>query len=160
MQYIASRQLIHRDLAARNILIFNSNVAKISDFGLCCKSDETFTYHASLTKKLPIKWLSIEALTNHIFSEKSDVWSFGILMHEVFTFGQVPYVTMNHDEVFEFLKSGRRLAQVEDMPDDLYEITMECWEETPENRPSFTELEQKFHKLIEKETASYGYLTQ
>uniref|UniRef100_A0A914EQQ5 Protein kinase domain-containing protein n=1 Tax=Acrobeloides nanus TaxID=290746 RepID=A0A914EQQ5_9BILA len=158
MQYIASKTLVHRDLAARNILLCGPNTAKISDFGLCCKCDETFTYHASLSKKLPIKWLAIEALKDHIFSEKSDVWSFGILLYEVYTFGKVPYTTMNHDEVLKFLQEGKRLDCPEGMPTELYDLAMQCWEESSQNRPNFTELEQKLHTLIENETESYGYL--
>src|SRR3569833_3173458 len=150
MNFIASKALVHRDLAARNILLCNSNVAKISDFGLCCKCDETtFTYQANLKKKLPIKWLSIEALTDHLFSEKSDVWSFGILIYEVFTFGKIPYTTMNHDEVLTFLQEGKRLDRPENMTEEIYELCRRCWEERPENRPSFGEVEENFHEILE-----------
>uniref|UniRef100_A0AC35GRG8 Protein kinase domain-containing protein n=1 Tax=Panagrolaimus sp. PS1159 TaxID=55785 RepID=A0AC35GRG8_9BILA len=73
MEYIASFNMVHRDLAARNILLYDGFHAKISDFGLCCHCDESFTYQASLNKKLPVRWLSIEALVDRRFSEKSDV---------------------------------------------------------------------------------------
>uniref|UniRef100_A0A914XVN2 Protein kinase domain-containing protein n=1 Tax=Panagrolaimus superbus TaxID=310955 RepID=A0A914XVN2_9BILA len=73
MQHVASFNMVHRDLAARNILLYDGFHAKISDFGLCCHCDESFTYQASLNKKLPVRWLAIEALTDRRFSEKSDV---------------------------------------------------------------------------------------
>jgi serine/threonine protein kinase len=158
MQYVASKNLIHRNLAARNILLCQNNVAKISDFGLCCTGDDSFIYQASLTKKLPIKWLSIEALTEHIFSEKSDVWSFGVLIYEVYTFGQIPYPTMSNEEMVEFLKSGQRLECPDGMSDDLYEIMRRCWMAMTEERPDFSQLEQDFHVLIEDITKNYGYL--
>jgi serine/threonine protein kinase len=160
MQFIASKTLVHRDLAARNILLCANNVAKISDFGLCCKCDETLTYQALVSKKLPIKWLAIETLVDHTFSQKSDVWSFGVLAYEMFTLGQVPYATLDHNEVFEFLKSGKRLERPEAMPEEVYEIVRTCWEENQNGRPDFTELEERFHNKLEKQTESYGYLTQ
>uniref|UniRef100_A0A914E5T0 Protein kinase domain-containing protein n=1 Tax=Acrobeloides nanus TaxID=290746 RepID=A0A914E5T0_9BILA len=159
MQYITSKQMIHRDLAARNILLTNNNVAKISDFGLCCTYNDGFSYQASLAKKLPIKWLSLEALTDHVFSEKSDVWAFGVLIYEMFAYGLVPYTTMHHDEVLAFLQEGNRLGCPEDMPNELYEITRKCWEENPDDRYTFADLEQKFRVMIENATESYGYLS-
>uniref|UniRef100_A0A914E2J5 receptor protein-tyrosine kinase n=1 Tax=Acrobeloides nanus TaxID=290746 RepID=A0A914E2J5_9BILA len=148
MQYIASRGLVHRDLAARNVLLFANSIAKISDFGLCCSIDENLTERSTLSLKLPIKWLSLEALIDRIFSEKSDVWSFGVLMYEVFTFGGIPYATMNNDELVMFLKSGARLELPNNMDFDLYEIMLSCWREDLQKRPTFVELEEKFHGYI------------
>lgn len=159
MQYIVSKGMVHRDLAARNILLFGSNIAKISDFGLCCKCDKTFTYKATSHKKLPIRWLSIEALTDHIFSEKSDVWSFGILMYEMFTLGQVPYASLCYDEMVELLKSGQRLEHPQDMPEELYKMAKKCWEESAQDRPNFTELEENFHAILESEIDGYESLS-
>lgn len=120
---------------------------------------ENAVYQSLKSKKLPIKWLALESLTDQIFSEKSDVWSFGVLMYEMFTFGLSPYASMNNDEMLEFLRSGNRLACPETMPNGLYEIEQHCWLENPGERPTFTELEQQFRSLIESETENYGYLT-
>ena len=150
MQYIASKGLVHRDLAARNVLLFASSIAKISDFGLCCSIDESLTERSTLSLKLPIKWLSLEALIDRIFSEKSDVWSFGVLMYEVFTFGEIPYATMNNDELVMFLKSGARLELPNNMDVGLYEIMLSCWREDLKERPTFVELEEKFHGYIDE----------
>uniref|UniRef100_A0A914C4I1 Protein kinase domain-containing protein n=1 Tax=Acrobeloides nanus TaxID=290746 RepID=A0A914C4I1_9BILA len=150
MQYIASKGLVHRDLAARNVLLFANSTAKISDFGLCCSIDESLTERSTLSLKLPIKWLSLEALIDRIFSEKSDVWSFGVLMYEVFTFGEIPYATMNNDELVMFLKSGARLELPNNMDVGLYEIMLSCWREDLKERPTFVELEEKLHGYIDK----------
>uniref|UniRef100_A0A914EGK0 Protein kinase domain-containing protein n=1 Tax=Acrobeloides nanus TaxID=290746 RepID=A0A914EGK0_9BILA len=142
MQFVASKSVIHRDLAARNVLLTNTNVAKITDFGLCCKSDEeSQTYQASIHKPLPMRWLPIEALADRIFSEKSDVWSFGILTYEIFSRGKVPYETMDHNQMYEFLKNGQRLDCPEDAPNQIYAIMMSCWEKEPGDRPSFGDLQ-------------------
>ena len=150
MQYLASKSLAHNDLAARNILLFENFFAKISDFGLCCSLDDTLPYDPYENKKFPIKWLPLEALIDKIFGEKSDVWSFGILMYEVFTCGKVPYENMNNDELIVFLQSGWRLERPENMDDICYGIMMSCWNKVPAERPSFMELEEKFCNYIEE----------
>lgn len=148
MRQIASKGLVHRDLAARNVLLYTNNrVAKISDFGLCSSCDQTFIYQSTLTKKLPIKWLALESLTERIFSEKSDIWSFGVLMYEIFTFGQVPYATMNNDELLVFLQANGRLERPNNITDELYEIMYSCWYKDVEKRPNFAQLREKFDKF-------------
>uniref|UniRef100_A0A914DVE6 Protein kinase domain-containing protein n=1 Tax=Acrobeloides nanus TaxID=290746 RepID=A0A914DVE6_9BILA len=161
MQYISSKAMVHRDLAARNILLCgDSKAAKIGDFGLCCKCDETFTYQASLSKRLPFKWLALESLVDHIFSEKSDIWSFGVLMYEMYNLGQVPYPDLSHNELIDFLKSGKRLAKPKDMPEDMHEVVRKCWEEEPQNRPNFTELEKIFYTILEDNSEGYEFLKE
>ena len=145
MCYIASKGLVHRDLAARNVILYeNNHIAKISDFGLCSSCDQTFSDQSSWTQKLPIKWLALESLTNRMFSEKSDVWSFGVLMYEMFTFGQIPYASMNNDELLVFLQSNGRLERPANMTDELCEIMYSCWIKDMEKRPNFAQLQDKF----------------
>uniref|UniRef100_A0A914EBP5 Protein kinase domain-containing protein n=1 Tax=Acrobeloides nanus TaxID=290746 RepID=A0A914EBP5_9BILA len=163
MQFVASKSVIHRDLAARNVLLTNTNVAKITDFGLCCKSDEeSQTYQASIHKPLPMRWLPIEALADRIFSEKSDVWSFGILTYEIFSRGKVPYETMDHNQMYEFLKNGQRLDCPEDAPNQIYAIMMSCWEKEPDDRPSFGDLVNCLYEMREyaSDLYTYGYNSQ
>jgi serine/threonine protein kinase len=92
----------------------------------------------------------LEALIDRIFSEKSDVWSFGVLMYEVFTFGGIPYAAMNNDELVMFLKSGARLELPNNKDVGLCEIMLSCWREDLKERPTFVELEEKFHGYIDK----------
>uniref|UniRef100_A0AC35FAA3 Protein kinase domain-containing protein n=1 Tax=Panagrolaimus sp. PS1159 TaxID=55785 RepID=A0AC35FAA3_9BILA len=109
--YISSKMMIHRDIACRNVLLTDTNVAKLADFGLCCHCNEKFIYQATTNKRLPYKWLSIEAIVDNTFSEKSDVWAFGILSYEAYSFGAIPYSTLTCEETLEFLQSGSRLEK-------------------------------------------------
>uniref|UniRef100_A0A914EAZ9 Protein kinase domain-containing protein n=1 Tax=Acrobeloides nanus TaxID=290746 RepID=A0A914EAZ9_9BILA len=159
MQYISSKKMIHRDLAARNILLCESYTAKISDFGLCCTCDESSLAYQAVgrSKKLPIKWLSIEALVDRIFSEKSDVWSFGVLMYEMFSLGKVPYATMNNDDVLEFLQENdKRLECPENTPANAYDIMRMCWKKEPDERPCFGELVDLLYGMLETLSDEYA----
>uniref|UniRef100_A0AC34GPF0 Protein kinase domain-containing protein n=1 Tax=Panagrolaimus sp. ES5 TaxID=591445 RepID=A0AC34GPF0_9BILA len=119
MAHIAQHKLVHRDLACRNVLLTEDLRVKITDFGLCCDCDHSYTYTGSISKRLPIKWLAPEALLDRLFSEKSDVWSFGILIYEILTCGIVPYATMSNEEMLEFLRDGKRLDAPEGSPEDM-----------------------------------------
>ena len=158
MEYLVSKRLVHRDLAARNILLIESHTAKISDFGLCCTCDDATLNDQASLQMLPMRWLSLEALLHQTFSEKSDVWSFGILVHEVFSGGKVPYATMEADEILEFLKSGKRMECPENASDEVYEIMCSCWEENVKTRIYFSELSTKFRTILFRETQDYGYI--
>uniref|UniRef100_A0A914Y4G0 Protein kinase domain-containing protein n=1 Tax=Panagrolaimus superbus TaxID=310955 RepID=A0A914Y4G0_9BILA len=137
----------------------NENDVKLADFGLCCKCNETETYYAISHKKLPLKWLSPEALTEKKFSEKSDVWAFGILCYEMFSCGKEPYFTFSTDEMLEFLQSGKRLMVPKDTPEPISLIMADCWNENPADRPTFAILEQRIKGILEVETLKYGYVT-
>uniref|UniRef100_A0A914DMR4 receptor protein-tyrosine kinase n=1 Tax=Acrobeloides nanus TaxID=290746 RepID=A0A914DMR4_9BILA len=158
MQYVTSKGLIHRDLTARNIFLFGSIVAKISDFSLCCCCDESGTYEETANIRLPLKWMALESLISKVFSEKSDVWSFGVLIYEMFSFGRVPYAGLNDDELVGFLENGHRLERLMNVDQSLHEIMTECWMSNPEDRPKFTYLEEKFHVFIEILSELYGYV--
>ncbi|KAK0423884.1 hypothetical protein QR680_008385 [Steinernema hermaphroditum] len=158
MTYVAQCKMVHRDLAARNVLLTADKRAKISDFGLCCDCDETFTYTATLSKRLPIRWLSLEALVDRVFSEKSDVWSFGVLLYEVFSKGVTPYAALSNAEIVDFLSAGERLERPPFASDDVAEVMCSCWEEDVSRRPSFDQLSRTFETMLEKGAEHYGYL--
>uniref|UniRef100_A0A914DIZ7 receptor protein-tyrosine kinase n=1 Tax=Acrobeloides nanus TaxID=290746 RepID=A0A914DIZ7_9BILA len=158
MQFIASKFIVHRDLAARNILLTDSFNAKISDFGLSCYMGNSVLEQEYPPKKLPYKWLSIEALVSKIFSEKSDVWAFGVLMFEVFSLGQVPYTGLILEELVDYLKAGNRLLCPEAANEKIYEIMLDCWKEDPEERPTFEALDSRFYVILADATKSYGYV--
>jgi serine/threonine protein kinase len=158
MEYIASKGLVHCDLAARNILLCGSFVAKISNFGRCYSSDFNQLLSISSVKNLETRWLAPEVLTDQIFSEKSDVWSFGIVMFEMFTFGKIPYDTLHDGELLEFLQSGHHLECPNNLNNPMDQIIISCWHLDPEQRPTFKELEERFYKLIELFSQVYEYV--
>ena len=107
--------MIHRDLAARNILVTNNLVLKISDFGLTRRVNSTKDYYRKITSgMLPIKWMAPESISRSIYSIRSDTWSFGVLLWEIFTFGDTPYPTIKQIDILpRFLHQGYRMERPE-----------------------------------------------
>ena len=136
MAYLESKKFIHRDLAARNILVGDNNVVKVADFGLArlTRHDE---YRIRGGTKFPVKWTAPEAIFFYSYSIKSDVWSFGILLTELVTYGRTPYEGMTKSEVLEKLQHGYRMECPSNCPDALYDIMLSCWKGNPEERPTF-----------------------
>uniref|UniRef100_A0A0K0F3I4 Putative tyrosine-protein kinase (inferred by orthology to a C. elegans protein) n=1 Tax=Strongyloides venezuelensis TaxID=75913 RepID=A0A0K0F3I4_STRVS len=156
MVYLSSKNVIHRDIAARNILITKNNVAKIGDFGLCRNMvDLNYTTNGG---KFPIRWMSYEALKYYTFSVKTDVWAYGVLLFEIFSFGEVPYKTVQLCDLADHLGAGNRLDQPEFCTDEVYKIMTDCWNEDPEKRPTFTKLRECMGKQLEYGDDSYGYI--
>ena len=102
--------------------------------------------------------MALESLTEKIFSEKSDIWAFGILAYEMFTFGKAPYEALNDDEILEFLNQGNRLERPSNVNDQLYEVMMDCWNADPDSRPTFKALEKTFLEIVEVQNELYGYV--
>uniref|UniRef100_A0A8C5HXL1 Tyrosine-protein kinase n=1 Tax=Gouania willdenowi TaxID=441366 RepID=A0A8C5HXL1_GOUWI len=136
MSFIEEKNYIHRDVRAANILVSLELVCKIADFGLA-RLIEDSEYTAREGAKFPIKWTAPEAINYGTFSIKSDVWSFGILLSEIVTYGRIPYPGMSNPEVIQNLEQGYRMPKPDNCPDGLYNIMTVCWRENPEDRPTF-----------------------
>uniref|UniRef100_A0A8C6Z6K9 Tyrosine-protein kinase n=1 Tax=Nothoprocta perdicaria TaxID=30464 RepID=A0A8C6Z6K9_NOTPE len=136
MAFIEKRNYIHRDLRAANILVSALLVCKIADFGLA-RVIEDDEYTAREGAKFPIKWTAPEAINYGSFTIKSDVWSFGILLTEIITYGRIPYPGMSSAEVIRALDRGYRMPRTESCPAELYDVMMRCWKTNPEDRPTF-----------------------
>ncbi|XP_055948043.1 fibroblast growth factor receptor 2-like isoform X1 [Argiope bruennichi] len=141
MRYLADMKCIHRDLAARNVLLNDEDVIKIADFGLAREIDETEYYKKKCNNgKLPIKWMAPEAISSRVYSEKSDVWSYGVLLYEIFTFAATPYPSIPHERLYEQLILGHRMAKPSECPMEVYMLMRRCWSLLPSDRPTFDEI--------------------
>ncbi|XP_026497829.2 tyrosine-protein kinase Shark isoform X2 [Vanessa tameamea] len=145
MYYLERNRFVHRDLAARNILLASRCQAKISDFGLSrALSTDSSYYKASHGGKWPIKWYAPESYNYGTFSHKSDVWSYGVTLWEMFSYGQQPYGEMRGIEAIQIVESGQRLERPEDCPDEIYQVMLDCWAYSPDLRPTFSKLVDVF----------------
>lgn len=153
MEFLASRKCVHRDLAARNVLVGEDYVIKVADFGLARDIYKSDVYVKSGGGVLPIKWMALESLFQKEYSEKSDVWSFGICLWEIFTLGGSPYPGIPTEELLDFLTEGYRMPKPENCPLEIYEIMTDCWQVEPQRRPTFAELSERIGKIIERQAS-------
>ncbi|CAH3145354.1 unnamed protein product [Pocillopora meandrina] len=151
MEYLAKKGFIHRDLAARNVLVGENKSAKVADFGMTRQAYEERVYQGKTNRKLPLKWMSIEAIFLQTFTTQSDVWSFGVLLWELVTLGGTPYPTIDNKELLRMLKDGYRMEQPETCDNEFYEMMMDCWKENPDQRPGFTQLREKLEFMMQKD---------
>ncbi|XP_060751453.1 tyrosine-protein kinase SYK isoform X4 [Tachysurus vachellii] len=144
MKYLEEHNFVHRDLAARNVLLVTQHYAKISDFGLSKALTSEHDYYESKGHgKWPVKWYAPECMNFFKFSCKSDVWSFGVLMWEAFSYGQKPYKGMKGNEVIQLIESGERMAAPLNCPSEMYNIMLKCWTYKADERPSFSVVEPR-----------------
>ncbi|XP_023220947.1 uncharacterized protein LOC111622754 isoform X2 [Centruroides sculpturatus] len=154
MAYLSDMKLLHRDLAARNVLIAAGNIIKISDFGLSRDIYEGDTYLKRSKGRVPVKWMALESLEDHIYTTKSDVWSFGVVLWEIVTLGASPYPGITPERLFQLLKSGYRMGRPANCSPELHKIMLICWQQNPHERPSFRQLVQIFDTMLQ-ETVEY-----
>ncbi|XP_069066777.1 vascular endothelial growth factor receptor kdr-like isoform X2 [Pleurodeles waltl] len=157
MEFLASRKCIHRDLAARNILLSENNVVKICDFGLARDIYKDPDYVRKGDARLPLKWMAPEAIFDKTYSTQSDVWSFGVLLWEIFSLGASPYPGVHIDEDFcRRLKEGTRMRPPEYTTPEMYQTMLDCWEGIPTERPTFTDLVARLGDLLQQNVQQDG----
>ena len=175
MEYLASKEIMHGDLAARNVLLDENllkkgcPVAKIADFGLAKKFNEYMIYEKESRMFVPWRWMALEYLTNNYFTLKSDVWSFGVLLWEIFSLGKVPYGQQSYDEVLDKLKKGYTLPPPDEFeyvniwsPVALYKtVSKKCFIADPNERSSFTDIVKMIEdELDEGEKSNYKHMKE
>uniref|UniRef100_A0A671MGI2 Ephrin type-B receptor 3 n=1 Tax=Sinocyclocheilus anshuiensis TaxID=1608454 RepID=A0A671MGI2_9TELE len=151
MKYLSDMNYVHRDLAARNILVNSNLVCKVSDFGLSrfLEDDPTDpTYTSSLGGKIPIRWTAPEAIAYRKFTSASDVWSYGIVMWEVMSYGERPYWDMSNQDVINAVEQDYRLPPPMDCPTALHQLMLDCWVKERNLRPKFSQIVNTLDKLI------------
>uniref|UniRef100_A0A8B9VWF5 Tyrosine-protein kinase receptor n=1 Tax=Anas zonorhyncha TaxID=75864 RepID=A0A8B9VWF5_9AVES len=174
--YLEKMHFIHRDLAARNCLVSEkgyescSRVVKIGDFGLARDIYKNDYYRKRGEGLLPVRWMAPESLIDGVFTNRSDVWSFGVLMWETLTLGQQPYPGLSNMEVLHHVQSGGRLESPSNCPDDLCDLITRCWAQEPQNRPTFFYIQDKlqeirhsplcFNHCLEDKEAATGIINQ
>ncbi|XP_077200607.1 tyrosine-protein kinase SYK isoform X2 [Paroedura picta] len=146
MKYLEENNFVHRDLAARNVLLVTQHYAKISDFGLSKALGSNDYYKAEHYGKWPVKWYAPECMNFFKFSSKSDVWSFGVLMWEAFSYGQKPYKGMKGGEVSQMIEEGKRMECPPACPVEIYDLMKLCWTYNADNRPGFSEVELRLRQ--------------
>ncbi|XP_060768582.1 ephrin type-B receptor 4a-like isoform X3 [Neoarius graeffei] len=151
MKYLSEMSYVHRDLAARNILVNSNLVCKVSDFGLSRFLQENSsdpTYTSSLGGKIPIRWTAPEAIAFRKFTSASDVWSYGIVMWEVMSFGERPYWDMSNQDVINAIEQDYRLPPPPECPSHLHQLMLDCWQKERTARPRFANIVSALDKLI------------
>ncbi|GMS85112.1 hypothetical protein PENTCL1PPCAC_7287, partial [Pristionchus entomophagus] len=156
MSYLSSLNFIHRDLAARNVLLTSSLVAKISDFGLGRHVDSTL--YMAKGGRLPLKWMPPEALKFNEFSQKSDVWSYGIVLYELFSLGKQPFPLVQPFEMVDHIEGGGRPPQPALCPPPVFEVQSWCLALLSVDRPTFEEAKNALSDLLNTNDEKYGYL--
>uniref|UniRef100_A0AAZ3Q4Z3 receptor protein-tyrosine kinase n=1 Tax=Oncorhynchus tshawytscha TaxID=74940 RepID=A0AAZ3Q4Z3_ONCTS len=156
MKYLAEMNYVHRDLAARNILVNSNLVCKVSDFGLSrYLQDDTSdpTYTSSLGGKIPVRWTAPEAIAYRKFTSASDVWSYGIVMWEVMSFGERPYWDMSNQDVINAIEQDYRLPPPMDCPTALHQLMLDCWQKDRNARPKFLDIVNTLDKMMRNPTS-------
>ncbi|KAJ6668552.1 hypothetical protein lerEdw1_012034 [Lerista edwardsae] len=157
MEFLASRKCIHRDLAARNILLSENNVVKICDFGLARDIYKDPDYVRKGDARLPLKWMAPETIFDRVYTIQSDVWSFGVLLWEIFSLGASPYPGVKIDEDFcRRLKEGTRMRPPDYTTPEMYQTMLDCWHGEPKQRPTFSELVEHLGNVLQASVRQGG----
>ncbi|GAA6101235.1 ephrin type-A receptor 4b isoform X1 [Tachysurus ichikawai] len=154
MKYLSDMNYVHRDLAARNILVNSNLVCKVSDFGLSrVLEDDPEAAYTTRGGKIPIRWTAPEAIAYRKFTSASDVWSYGIVMWEVMSYGERPYWEMSNQDVIKAIEEGYRLPPPMDCPVSLHQLMLDCWQKERAERPKFSQIVNMLDKLIRNPNA-------
>lgn len=147
MVYLSERKFVHRDLATRNCLINEDMVVKIADFGLSHKIYLQDYYKGDENDAIPIRWMPLESILYNKYTIESDIWAFGVVLWEIFSFAIQPYFGMTHEEVVKYVKDGSMLTCPENTPLVLYNLMTQCWNPKPNERPAFMYIQQTLHQI-------------
>ncbi|XP_046609095.1 tyrosine-protein kinase transmembrane receptor Ror isoform X1 [Neodiprion virginianus] len=152
MEYLAGHHYVHRDLAARNCLVGENLTVKISDFGLSRDIYSSDYYRVQSKSLLPVRWMPPESILYGKFTTESDVWSYGVVLWEIYSYGLQPYYGYNNQEVIDMIRSRQLLPCPEDCPTMIYSLMIECWHEVANRRPQFPEIHHRLQNWYTNQT--------
>ncbi|KAL3320753.1 hypothetical protein Ciccas_000564 [Cichlidogyrus casuarinus] len=158
MIYVSSKNLVHRDLRAQNVLVNRSRQVKIADFGLTNYATNANQVEQRMKVKFPVKWTAPESQGTHNYTEKSDIWSFAVMIFEVMTHGQTPYPDYKGEKLNTLkndIINGFRMPKPIECSDHVYNFMLDCWNLDPEKRPSFIETGTFFETLTADSEIDY-----
>uniref|UniRef100_A0A2K6G7N0 receptor protein-tyrosine kinase n=1 Tax=Propithecus coquereli TaxID=379532 RepID=A0A2K6G7N0_PROCO len=150
MAYLSERKFVHRDLATRNCLVGENMVVKIADFGLSRNIYSADYYKANENDAIPIRWMPPESIFYNRYTTESDVWAYGVVLWEIFSYGLQPYYGMAHEEVIYYVRDGNILSCPENCPLELYNLMRLCWSKVPADRPSFASIHRILERMCER----------
>ncbi|XP_032745709.1 muscle, skeletal receptor tyrosine-protein kinase isoform X6 [Rattus rattus] len=156
MAYLSERKFVHRDLATRNCLVGENMVVKIADFGLSRNIYSADYYKADGNDAIPIRWMPPESIFYNRYTTESDVWAYGVVLWEIFSYGLQPYYGMAHEEVIYYVRDGNILACPENCPLELYNLMRLCWSKLPADRPSFCSIHRILQRMCERAEGTMG----
>ncbi|XP_029378233.1 NT-3 growth factor receptor-like isoform X1 [Echeneis naucrates] len=148
MIYLASQHFVHRDLATRNCLVGNGLLVKIGDFGMSRDIYSTDYYRVGGHTMLPIRWMPPESIMYRKFTTESDVWSFGVILWEIFTYGKQPWFQLANNEVIECITQGRVLERPQLCPKEVYDMMLGCWQREPQQRLNIKDIQKMLFTLM------------
>ncbi|KAG7241162.1 hypothetical protein INR49_025905 [Caranx melampygus] len=147
MVYLASQHFVHRDLATRNCLVGENLLVKIGDFGMSRDVYSTDYYRVGGHTMLPIRWMPPESIMYRRFTTESDVWSLGVVLWEIFTYGKQPWYQLSNNEVIECITQGRVLQRPRTCPKEVYDLMLGCWQREPYMRLNIKEIHSMLQSL-------------
>lgn len=150
MQYLSDKGYDHRQLCTKNCIINKSMIVKIANIGLrVARPSTSYAVLGPIEKsKYPVRWLPFESVTSGTFTDSTDVWSFGIVLWEIYSHGMTPYYGMNNDEVITLIREGDILPRPKECPREMYDLMQDCWSLVPHERPTFRFLYEKISALV------------
>ena len=148
MEYLSNKKYVHRDLAARNCLLDDKLTVKVADFGLTKQILDKAYYIPSDKKPFPYRWMALESLENGVYTTKTDVYSFGVLLWQLMTRGEKPFADfLDCSQLIHHLKNGGKLPNNHDIPKIIYDLILYCGAIEDFLRPTFTEICSKLKML-------------
>ncbi|XP_071436643.1 muscle, skeletal receptor tyrosine-protein kinase isoform X3 [Pithys albifrons albifrons] len=154
MVYLSERKFVHRDLATRNCLVGENMVVKIADFGLSRNMYSADYYKANENDAIPIRWMPPESIFYNRYTTESDVWAYGVVLWEIFSYGMQPYYGMAHEEVIYYVRDGNVLSCPDNCPLELYNLMRLCWSKLPADRPGFASIHRILERMYERAVAN------